>query len=85
MTETKKTWKQIIRDVLFPLTEPEVRKDLARILHRIEYDVQRQENIVRLQRLCQQEGIFPDYLQDFIEETCYHAKDVGKLLANEKS
>lgn len=61
------------------LYTPEVRKELARILHRIEYDVQRAENIARLRQLCQQEGIFPDYLQDFIEETCYHAERMTEL------
>ncbi|SHL10258.1 Methyltransferase domain-containing protein [Selenomonas ruminantium] len=66
------------------LYTPEVRKELARILHRIEYDVQREENITRLQCLCQQEGIFPDYLQDFIEGSCLHAKNLRYLWENKK-
>ncbi len=67
------------------LYTPEVRRDLARLLHRIEYDVQREENIIRLEQLCQQEGIFTEYLQDFIEESCHHAKKLRYLLENEKN
>lgn len=66
------------------LYTPEVRKELARILHRIEYDVQRADNIMRLQQLCKREGIFSEYLQDFIEETCYHANEVKHLLPDEQ-
>ena len=62
------------------LYSPEVRKELARILHRIEYDVQREENLQRLQALCAQEGIFPEYLQDFIAESCCHQERVLALL-----
>ena len=62
------------------LYSPEVRKELARILHRIEYDVERQENIMRLRRLCEMEGIFSEYLQDFVEESCYHADEVRRFL-----
>lgn len=62
------------------LYTPEVRKELARILHRIEYDVQREENIEKLQHLCQQEGIFPEYLQDFIREACYHTDRLMKWM-----
>jgi len=58
----------------------EVRKELARILHRIEYDVQREENLARLQVLCEQEGLFPEYLQDFIREACYHSECVIELI-----
>lgn len=54
------------------LYTPAVRKELARILHRIEYDVQKAENIEKLHQLCQRENIFPEYLQDFIMESCYH-------------
>lgn len=62
------------------LYSPEVRKELARILHRIEYDVERAENLTRLQQLCQREGIFPEYLRDFIHETCQHKDRVLSLL-----
>ena len=62
------------------LYSPEVRKELSRILHRIEYDVARTENLEHLQQLCQREGIFPEYLHDFVEETCYHRDKVLALL-----
>lgn len=62
------------------LYRPEVRKELSRILHRIEYDVERAENLSRLQHLCQREGIFPEYLRDFINETCHHKDRVLSLL-----
>jgi hypothetical protein len=62
------------------LYSPAVRKELARILHRIEYDVQRAENLERLQAFCAQEGIFPEYLQDFIAESCCHRERVLALL-----
>ena len=63
------------------LYTPEVRKELARILHRIEYDVCREENIEKLWQLCQREAIFPAYLEDFIEESCFHKErmDIYKL------
>lgn len=51
---------------------PDVRKQLARILHRIEYDVDREENILRLKSFCQQHQIFDDYLADFIDSVVLH-------------
>lgn len=62
------------------LYSPEVRKELARILHRIEYDVERKKNLAKLRELCEMEMIFPDYLQDFVEETCFHKDMVKRLL-----
>ena len=64
------------------LYSPEVRRDLARILHRIEYDVRREENIARLRELCAREGIFPEYLHDFINEACCHREKVFRLLTS---
>lgn len=63
------------------LYSPVVRKELSRILHRIEYDIARAENLERLQQLCQQEGIFPEYLRDFVDETCLHRERVLALLS----
>ena len=51
----------------------EVRADLARILHRIEYDIDKEENFQRLMALCAREGIFDDYLSDFINQVVVHA------------
>ena len=62
------------------LYSPEIRKELSRILHRIEYDVKRTENLARLQELCAREGIFKEYLYDFIAEACCHAERVKALV-----
>jgi len=58
-----------------------VRRELARLLHRIEYDVQRAESLRRLQDLCQREGIFVEYLRDFIQESCYHVEKTANLVS----
>ena len=50
----------------------ETRAELARVLHRIEYGVRAEENIERLQALCTREGIFRDYLEDFMREVVTH-------------
>ena len=51
---------------------PEVRADLSRLLHRIEYDIDVEENFQRLMTLCEREGIFDDYLSDFINQVVVH-------------
>ena len=60
---------------------PLVRRELARLIHRIEYDVERQKNLAELQSFCSREGIFDEYLADFIEESCTHAERVKAILA----
>lgn len=52
------------------------RTKLARILHRIEYDVEREKNLRALQELCEREGIFPEYLRDFIREVVVHPEQL---------
>lgn len=54
----------------------ETRRELARLLHRIEYGVAPAESIAALRELCVREGIFSDYLADFIGEVCVHAEPV---------
>ena len=51
---------------------PEVRAELSRILHRIEYDIDAEENFQRLIELCDREGIFDEYLSDFINQVVVH-------------
>ena len=51
---------------------PEVRAELSRILHRIEYDIDAEENFQRLIELCDREGIFDEYLRDFINQVVVH-------------
>lgn len=56
------------------------REKLARVLHRIEYDIDRAANLAALRALCEQEMIFPEYLEDFIAETCIHKEIVRSLV-----
>ena len=58
----------------------ETRRTMARLLHRVEYDTAAQEAVAELHRLCVREGIFYDYLSDFITETCVHKERVRLLL-----
>lgn len=50
----------------------ETRAELSRLLHRIEYDIDAEENFLRLMELCDSEGIFDEYLTDFIEQVVVH-------------
>lgn len=54
------------------LYDKQTRASLARILHRIEYDIDREKNLAALNELCEMQGIFPEYLKDFIQEACSH-------------
>ena len=62
---------------------PEVRADLSRILHRIEYNLDAEENFLRLMELGEREGIFDEYLSDFINQVVVHnaAKNFIKINA----
>ena len=66
------------------LFAPEVRADLSRLLHRIEYDIDAEENFLKLKEICEREGIFEEYLSDFIDQVVVHeaAKDFirGRLM-----
>ena len=52
---------------------PQVRAELSRLLHRIEYDIDAEENFQRLMTLCNREEIFDEYLSDFINQVVVHA------------
>ncbi len=58
----------------------ETRRTLARLLHRIEYDIDAEKSIAALHELCAREGVFSDYLADFITEICVHAPRVRRQL-----
>lgn len=62
------------------LFTPEIRAELSRILHRIEYDIDAEENLRRLAEICRREGIFAEYLTDFIEQVVVHASAKKFLL-----
>jgi len=57
----------------------ETRRSLARLLHRIEYDVDREKNVAALKSLCEREGIFPEYLADFMREVVVHPERMKML------
>lgn len=63
------------------LYDKSTREKLSRVLHRIEYDIDREKNLAALQKLCEENFIFPEYVHDFIEETCVHKKIVHSLAA----
>ncbi len=58
----------------------EVRRDLSRLLHRIEYGVEAEESLASLWKLCAAERIFPDYLADFVHEVTVHEERVRDIL-----
>ena len=68
----------------------EIRARISRLLHRIEYDLDVEENFQKLMTLCKREQIFDDYLADFINQVVVHedrknfiqshAKDFGMNL-----
>lgn len=58
----------------------EVRVRLSRLLHRLEYGIDEAENLSELEALCRQEQIFPEYLEDFVQEACAHIEKVLKIL-----
>lgn len=54
---------------------PEVRAELSRILHRIEYDVATEDSVKNFWRLVDAEGIFPDYAAQFIRSVVVHREN----------
>ncbi|TYZ29017.1 class I SAM-dependent methyltransferase [Selenomonas caprae] len=62
------------------LYERGTRKELARLLHRIEYGVDTQKNLAELKKLCEVQMIFPEYLEDFVHEACAHPARVLALV-----
>ncbi|MBR5914437.1 MAG: methyltransferase [Selenomonadaceae bacterium] len=50
----------------------DVRADLSRLIRRIEYGIDVDENLSRLIELCRREKIFEDYLSDFIAQIVTH-------------
>ncbi len=54
---------------------PEVRADLSRILHRIEYDVATADSVKKFWQLIDAEGIFTDYAAAFIRSVVMHREN----------
>ena len=51
---------------------PDVRADLSRLLHRIEYDIALEDSVQKFWRLFDAEGIFADYAAQFIRSVVVH-------------
>ena len=60
----------------------ETRRTIARLLHRVEYDIAAEKAVMSLRELCTHEGIFHDYLADFITEVCVHEEHVRAMLSD---
>lgn len=75
MVEAAKSMPEI--RLLKSMYSKETRKRLGKLVRRIEFDAGREEAIVELEKLCQKEGVFEDYLTDFIKQACF---DYGKVL-----
>ncbi len=58
----------------------EVRAELSRLLHRVEYDIDTEKNLAAILELCRRENIFNAYLADFIEQTVIHKDKIFNLL-----
>lgn len=58
----------------------EVRAELSRLLHRVEYDIDAEKNLAAILELCRRENIFDAYLADFIEQTVIHKEKIFNLL-----
>ena len=59
---------------------PEIRAELARLLHRVEYDIDAEKNTAAILELCRREKIFDEYLTDFIEQTVIHKEKIFNIL-----
>ena len=64
--------------LLKSLFSPEIRTNLARILHRIEYDVEIADSVKKFWSLVDTEGIFPDYAAAFIRSVVIHRENFYK-------
>ena len=58
----------------------ETRAELARLLHRVEYDIDAERNLAAIFELCRRENIFEEYLADFIEQTVIHKEKIFNIL-----
>ena len=59
---------------------PEFRADFARIIHRIEYDIEISDSVKEFWRLYDKVGMFEDYAAEFINMTVIHKENFYKNL-----
>lgn len=57
---------------------PEIRAELTRILHRIEYDIDVEENVKNFLRLYDETGMFEEYVTEFIDSVVVHRENFYK-------
>lgn len=53
---------------------PEIRAELSRLLHRIEYNIDVADNLDALRKLRREVPIFDEYLSDFIDQVVVHER-----------
>ena len=58
----------------------ETRRELSKLLHRIEYGVEEEKSLSSLWKLCEREMIFPDYLAGFLREISVHEERMRDVL-----
>lgn len=63
------------------LYTPEIRAELSRLLHRIEYSIDVEKNLRALVELCRREKIFAEYLADFVAQVVVHPAAAEFILA----
>jgi hypothetical protein len=61
----------------------EVRKTLSRLLKRIEYGIEPQASAAAFWRLYEQEGLFPAYTANFVQEAVFHHERFWQQLREE--
>ena len=57
----------------------EIRKKLSTLLHRIEYDIDVEDNVKNFWQLYDEAGLFPDYVASFIRLAVVHHEQFYKL------
>ena len=57
----------------------ETRAELARLLHRVDFGIDVEENISRVKEIIQREKIFEEYFTDFVNQVVFH-EDARKLI-----
>ena len=62
------------------LYDKETRKNLAKLIRRVEYDIEREKNLENLWNFIEEHAVFPDYLLGFVEEICVYKESVLKIL-----
>lgn len=69
--------------VLKSFFTPEVRGRLSRLLRRLEFGLEPEENLAALRQLCAREQIFPAYLASFIQLAAWYRERLVRLLVED--